>query len=298
MRHHPSDDDSRHDLPGLDRLHGEHQEVLPDLLDLDAEVLAEALDAVRVDISRLVDSPVRSILDVGAGTGTGTFGLLRHFPEAHALALDSSEEMLAHLSGRAEHLGLGHRVSTLRVDLDGAVPELDPVDLVWASASLHHLADPGHTLNQLVTAIRPGGLFAVVELAGFPRFLPDDSPGGAAEARAHELLTADRAADLPTMGSDWGTRLTGAGLIVEMDRPVIVDLAPPSAPVVGSYAAASLIRVHAAVADRLDGPDRAALQALLDGGPSDVRRRSDLRVIIERRLWVARRPAASTPGRD
>ena len=269
-------------------------DALSDLLDLDAEVLAEPLKAVRTDIERLVDAPVRRILDLGAGTGTGTFGLLRHFKGAHVLAVDASEKMLEGLRRRAESLGLTHRVSTLCMDLDRAVPEVEPVDLAWASASLHHLADPDRTLAQVVAAIRPGGLLAVVELAGFPRFVPDDTPGGRAEARAHALLGADRAVDLPAMGSDWGGRLSKAGLVVELDRAVVVDLSPPLAPVVGDYAAATLMRVRSAVADRLGTTDRQALDALLDGGASDVRRRSDLRVGTERRLWVARRPAHST----
>ncbi|MFL6134854.1 MAG: class I SAM-dependent methyltransferase [Nocardioidaceae bacterium] len=277
-----------------DHDHDDAHDGLPDLLDLDAEVLAEQLDAVLADIDRLVDSPVRSILDLGAGTGTGTFGLLRHFPGAHALAVDSSEEMLERLRRRAELLGLRGRVSTLSADLDHAVPELEPVDLAWASASLHHLADPARTLAQLVAAIRPGGLLAVVELAGFPRFLPDHTPGGAAEARAHALLAADRTVDMPTMGSDWGIRLTRTGLVVERDRPIVVDLAPPSAPVVADYAAATLMRIRGAVADLLDTTDREALDALLNGGTSDIRRRSDLHVTTERRLWIARRPTAST----
>jgi SAM-dependent methyltransferase len=284
--HHHSARSDHHDA------HGEHDE-LADLLDLDAEVLAEPLQAVRTDIERLVDAPVRRILDLGAGTGTGTIGLLRHFTEAHVLAVDTSEEMLERLRHRAEILGLAHRVSTLRADLDQALPELEPVDLAWASASLHHLADPDRTLTRVVAAIRPGGLLAVLELADFPRFVPEDTPGGAAEARAHALLVADRAADLPAMGGDWGERLTAAGLVVELDRAIVVDLAPPLAPVVGDYAAATLMRVRSAVADRLAATDRHALDALLDGGASDVRRRTDLRVDTERRLWIARRPATS-----
>jgi SAM-dependent methyltransferase len=268
---------------------------LADMLDLDAEVLAEPLRAVFADIGRLVDSPVRSILDLGAGTGAGTFGLVRHFAGAHALAVDASEEMLERLRGRAEHLGLRDRVSTVQADLDDAFPDVEPVDLAWASASLHHLADPDRTLARLVAAIRPGGLLAVVELAGFPRFLPDDTAGGAAEARGHALLAADRAVDLPSMGSDWGVRLTRAGLVVETERAILVDLAPPSPPVVGAYAAAALTRLRDAVADRLEATDRGALDALLDGGPSDVRRRTDLRVVTERQLWIARRQGASTP---
>ena len=286
-RHNHSTHAGHHDA------HHEHNvhDGLSDLLDLDAEVFAEPLRAVRTDIERLVDSPVRSILDLGAGTGTGTFGLLQHFAGAQVFAVDASEEMLEGLRRRAETLGLAHRVATLCVDLDQAVPELEPVDLAWASASLHHLADPDRTLAQVVAAIRPGGLLAVVELSDFPRFVPDDTPGGGAEARAHALLVADRAVDMPAMGTDWGERLTRAGLVVELDRAVVLDLAPPLAPVVADYAAATLMRVRSAVADRLEATDRQALDALLDGGASEVRRRSDLRVGTERRLWIARRPA-------
>jgi SAM-dependent methyltransferase len=204
------------------------------------------------------------------------------------LAIDASEEMLDRLRRRAEQLGLSDRVSTLCADLDKTVPGPGGADLAWASASLHHLADPDHTLAQLAAAIRPGGLLVVIELAGPPRFVPDHAPGGAVESRAHALLAADRAADMPTMGSDWGPRLTRAGLVVELDRTILVDLAL-STPAVGSYAAATLRRIRETVADRLDPTDRGSLDALLAGGTSDVRRRTDLRVSTERRLWIARR---------
>jgi len=237
---------------------------------------------------------VRSILDLGAGTGSGSFGLLRHFTDAHVLAIDASAEMLERLRRRAEQLGLSDRVSTVCADLDQTVPGPGGADLAWASASLHHLADPDRTLAQLAAAIRPGGLLVVIELAGLPRFVPDHAPGGAVESRAHALLAADRAADMPTMGSDWGPRLTRAGLVVELDRTILVD-PTPSTPAVSAYAAATLTRIRERVADRLDPTDRGSLDALLAGGTSDVRRRTDLRVSTERRLWIARRPAASTP---
>ncbi|MET0930883.1 MAG: class I SAM-dependent methyltransferase [Aeromicrobium sp.] len=271
--------------------HDHHDHGLADLLDLDADVLADALRSVHADIERLADSPVRTILDLGAGTGTGTFGLLQHFPDARAIAVDASEEMLEHLTRRATHLGVDDRVTTLRADLDDAVPAVEPVDLAWASASLHHLADPDRTLGQLVRAIRPGGLVAVVELAGFPRFLPDGSPGAAAESRAHALLTADRAVDMPTMGDDWGARLAAAGLAVEESRTIVVDLAPPLPGRAGDYAAATLERVQQAVGDRLTTEDRSELDGLLGGGPDDVRHRADLVIRTTRWLWIARRTA-------
>ncbi|CAN5349025.1 methyltransferase domain-containing protein [soil metagenome] len=266
---------------------------LAELLDLDAEVLAGPLNAVRDDIASLLDAPLRSILDLGAGTGTGTFGLLEHFPEAHALAIDGSSDMLERLRQRAEQRGLSERVTTLQADLDEGVPGVDAVDLAWASASLHHLADPDRTLTQVVGAIRPGGLLAVVELTDFTRFLDDGTPGGDAEANAHALMASDRAADLPAMGSDWGSRLTRAGFVIELDRAIAVDLAPPLADVVGAYAFASLTRIRGALGDRLEAADREQLDRLLDGGSSDVRHRDDLHVRTDRQLRIARRPAAA-----
>lgn len=287
--HGPGPEGGQHD--GHDQAHD--HEGLGDLLDLDAEVLAVSLAAVRQDIERLADGPVRSILDVGAGTGTGTLGLLQHFTDAHAWAVDESPEMLDRLSGRLAELGLADRVSTVRANLDESVPDVEPVDLVWASASLHHLANPERTLAELAMVIRPGGLMAVVEMSGFPRFVPDDAPGGEAEARAHALLAADRVVDMPSMGSDWGTRLTGIGLTIEVERPIRTDIAAPTSDVVGRYAAGSLARVFGAVSDRLEPADRAMLGSLLDGGANDVRTRSDLRVTNERQLWIARRSPAT-----
>jgi SAM-dependent methyltransferase len=271
--------------------HQPHPDGLAELLDLDAEIFAPALHDVYDDIARAADSDVRSIVDLGAGTGTGTFGLLRHFTQAHAVAVDASADMLAHLEQQAAQLGLADRVTTCRADLDEGVPTMDAVDLAWASASLHHLADPDRTLAQIASVIRPGGLLAVAELDGFPRFLPDETRGGVAELRAHELIDADRAVDLPAMGSDWGSRLTQAGLVIEQHRAISVDLASPVPDAVGRYAALALTRIWEAVADRLRPDERAAFDTLLDGGPDDVRRRADLRVNAERWLWIARRPA-------
>lgn len=265
-----------------------HPDDLAQILDLDAEVFAPALEAVYADIAKAADAPLRTILDLGAGTGTGTFGLLKHFEDARATAVDASPETLAHLTSGAERLGLGTRVTTLVADLDQHVPDVEPADLVWASASLHHLADPDRTLAQVARLVRPGGIMAVLELDGFPRFVHDDSPGGAAEARAHALIDADRAVDLPSMGSDWGSSLTRAGLDVEQHRPVVLQLDAPLPDVVGRYAAATLTRIAGAVAGRLDAADDAALRSLLDGGPDDVRHRPDLRVSAERQLWIAR----------
>ncbi len=139
---------------------------LAEILDLDAEVLAEHIASITAWLP--IETSPRHIVDLGCGTGTGTFALLARFPDAHVSAVDSSADHLRRLQDKAEANGTADRVRTVQADLDAAWPELGTPDLVWASASMHHLADPGHALRRIRDLLAPGGLFALVELAGFP----------------------------------------------------------------------------------------------------------------------------------
>jgi SAM-dependent methyltransferase len=132
----------------------------------------------------------RHIMDLGCGTGAGTFALLARFPEAEVTAVDASASHLHRLRERAEALGVADRVRTVLADLDADWPELGQPELVWASASMHHIAAPDRTLRKVHDLLSPAGQFAVVELAGFPRFLPDNAPEErpGLEERCHAAL--------------------------------------------------------------------------------------------------------------
>ncbi|GLW52192.1 class I SAM-dependent methyltransferase [Kitasatospora phosalacinea] len=262
-----------------------------EVLDLDAEVLAEHLAALT-DWLPLERAPQR-IVDLGAGTGAGTFALLRRFPDARVTAVDASPGHLLRLREKARALGLDGRVTTVQADLDAADwPDLGTPDLVWASASVHHLADPGQALRKVRGLLGPDGLLALVELAGFPRFLPSDAPAErpGLEERCHAATDHLHAEHVPHRGADWGPVLTAAGLTVTGERTVTVDIAATEHPSVGRYALATLRRIRTAVAELLDPADLAALDRLLDAdGPDSVARRPDLAVRTERQVWAARR---------
>ncbi len=272
------------------------ESALAELVDLDAEVLHSYLSEVTGWISALAgDRPPGRLIDLGSGTGTGTFALLERFTAAEAVAVDLSAAMLRRVTAKADAAGLADRVRTVQADLDAAWPAVGPADLVWASASMHHLADPDRVLAEILATLRPGGRLVVAEIESFPRFLPDDiglgRPG--LEARCQAVLTDMRAADLPYLGADWGARLTQAGFAVEAERTFRIDLTPPLPPATSRYAEATLRRVRSGLDGKLTADDLAALDTLLDSdGPDGIRQRADLTVRTTRMVWVAGRPEA------
>lgn len=265
--------------------HGHDDTALAELVDLDAEVLSAYLDEVMGLIGKAATEPTRRIVDLGSGTGTGALALLRQFDGAEVIAVDASPTMLERVRAKAP----GLPIRTVQADLDTQWPDLGPVDLVWASASMHHMADPDAVLGHVFATLRPGGLLAVAELDSFPRFLTGEL-GDGVEARSHAILAEARARDLPHIGDDWGTRLRAAGFLIEQHQTFDIDLRAPLPAATGRYAQASLRRARTGLEDRLSETDIAALDMLLGDGPESLLRRDDLRVRATRSLWLARRP--------
>ncbi|WGP10226.1 class I SAM-dependent methyltransferase [Streptomyces sp. SH5] len=261
---------------------------LPEILDLDAALFAPQLTALTGRIACLAGDDVRHIVDLGSGTGTGTFALLEQFPTARVTAVDSSPEMLERLVSAARERGLGDRVRTLEADAGAGLPGVVDADLVWASASLHHLDDPATALAGIRAALRPGGLLAVAEVDGMPYFLPADGESGELEARCRAALDGLHAERMPHRGADWGPLLTAAGFSVEQERAEPWELRAPLPEGAGRYAFLVFERIRGSLDGRVDTDDLAALDRLVDGGPEDVRHRDDLVVRSTRRTWMAR----------
>ncbi|MFF8023147.1 class I SAM-dependent methyltransferase [Streptomyces sp. NPDC007896] len=262
-----------------------------EILDLDAEVLAEHIASITAWLP--IGTGPRRIVDLGCGTGAGTLALLERFPEAELTAVDLSAAHLHRLREKAAAAGAADRVRIVRADLDAtAWPDVGTPELVWASASMHHMTDPDRTLRQIHDLLAPGGLLAVVELAGFPRFLPEGAPEDAPglEERCHVALDHHHAEQVPHRGADWGTKLTEAGFTVEGERTITVDMGPPHTDAAGRYALSSLRRMRGGVASALTAEDLTAFDRLLDtDSPHSILRRIDLRVRTERTVWAARR---------
>ena len=92
-----------------------------------------------------------TVLDAGCGSGAVTLMLLERLPRGRVIAVDASQEMVAH--ARAT---LPEEVEVLRQDLQELALD-GPVDAVFSNAVFHWVPDHPRLFARLAAALRPGG---------------------------------------------------------------------------------------------------------------------------------------------
>lgn len=107
----------------------------------------ELLDRVALDQPRMV-------VDLGCGPGNSTELLVRRFPAAEILGLDSSANMLADARARLP------RTRFVRADIAAWQPQEAP-DLLYANAALQWVPDHATLFPRLLSLVKPGGALAV-----------------------------------------------------------------------------------------------------------------------------------------
>lgn len=139
-------------------------------------------------------------MDLGCGPGNSTELLLRRYPQAHLLGIDSSQAMLATARERLPS------VAFERGDISNWTAAA-PVELLFANAALQWVSHHEQLLPRLLSMLAPGGVLAVQmpdnldepshrlmrEVAADARFAA--AIGDAAAVRA-PLLSAQRYYDL------------------------------------------------------------------------------------------------------
>lgn len=241
--------------------------------------------------------PVRRVLDIGSGPGVGTCELARLFPGARVVALDGSAASLTRARQRAEEQGLGPQISTHLAELPGGLEGFEPVDMIWASMSLHHVGDEVALLRALHDLLEPGGVIAIAEIAEPMRVLPDRldvGPAGLAERlhRAGSEWFAHMRDGLPgaVPSTDLPSMLGAAGFDVAASGTVREQLDPPLPDAARQVVLGHLRRTRTQLDDLLDDEDLHAIDVLTDEeDPRGVLRRSDVFVAASREIVLGRR---------
>lgn len=92
-----------------------------------------------------------TVLDAGCGSGRVTERLVELVPRGRVIAVDSSEEMVAHARE-----ALGDRATVMRADLTELELE-EPVDAVFSNAVFHWILDQDRLFERLHAALASGG---------------------------------------------------------------------------------------------------------------------------------------------
>jgi trans-aconitate 2-methyltransferase len=135
-------------------------------------------------LARVPLASAARVVDIGCGPGNSTELLVRRYPEADVLGLDSSPDMLATAAKRLPEIRFA------QADIAAWTPEA-PVDLLYGNAVLQWLPDHETLFPRLMAQLAPGGAFA----AQMP-----DNLGEPSHAIMREVAQDPR----------WGGRLDGA----------------------------------------------------------------------------------------
>ena len=127
----------------------------------DAGLLTEVVPLVDGLAERLADGI--DVLDVGCGSGHAINVLAAAFPASRFVGYDFSEEGVA--TGRREAAELGLANATFEVVDVAQLAEENQFDLITAFDAIHDQAAPRTVLANIARALRPDGVFLMVDIA-------------------------------------------------------------------------------------------------------------------------------------
>jgi trans-aconitate 2-methyltransferase len=114
---------------------------------------AERMRAARDLLARIPLERASVAYDLGCGPGNSAELLLRRFPDARIVGLDTSAAMLAHARVRAP------QAKFVKQDIADWAPE-DKPDLIFANAALQFLPNHDRLFPRLMSYLAPGGALA------------------------------------------------------------------------------------------------------------------------------------------
>lgn len=196
---------------------------MPRFQALQAEESAQVHDAGLIDVTLpLIDGLVDrlrsgiAVLDLGCGHGHAANLIATAYPASRVTGIDISEQGIAAARAAAANLRLDNVAFDLR---DARSLEPSSYDLVTAFDVIHDLPHPAETVAAIHAALKPDGVFLMVDIAASSHLHANlDHPLAPAlyTASIFHCMTVSLANGGPGLGAMWGEQqalqlLAGAG---------------------------------------------------------------------------------------
>ena len=148
------------------------------------------------------------VADIGCGTGHSTNVLARAYPKSTFVGYDIAADALERARREASGYGLSN-VSFERLDVT-QMPVDPAVDAVFAFDTIHDQVDPGAVLGRVHRALRPGGVFVMMDIKASSN-LEDNTENPFAPllygVSTLHCMTVSLAHDGAGLGTVWGEQL-------------------------------------------------------------------------------------------
>jgi SAM-dependent methyltransferase len=128
---------------------------------LSATLLSRTLPRVPGLVQRLEDGI--DVLDVGCGEGVAIRMMAERFPRSQFVGLDVAADAIATAKAEAERAGLGNARFLAQDAASFDVPS--SFDFITAFDAIHDQVAPRRVLRRIGEALRPGGVFLMVDIA-------------------------------------------------------------------------------------------------------------------------------------
>ena len=133
--------------------------------------------------------PHEIVADIGAGTGYFTFKISPEVSQGLVLAVDIQPEMLDEIRARMTADSVANVMPILGTAENPNLP-VDSVDVVLIVASYHQFSHPHEMMQNIVTALKPGGRLVLVEYRGEDATIAVNALLKMTEAQARKEMAA------------------------------------------------------------------------------------------------------------
>lgn len=179
-----------------------------------AEESAQVVDATLIGVTLPLTGMTGrlksgiDVLDVGCGKGHAINVMAREYPASRFTGYDFSEEGVA--AGWAEAHGWDLKNATFVARDVATMDESSAYDLITAFDSVHDQAQPTKVLANISRALKPGGVFLMVDISASSNLEENTQhPLGAAlyGISTMHCMTVSLALDGEGWGTCWGTQM-------------------------------------------------------------------------------------------